>query len=102
MPGRRAPEEERRAQILAAAFNVAAREGLARLTVRQVAAEARLSSGLVFFHFTSRDALLLALLDQLLAATPPLLDAARSRLTAAEQLAAVAQREITRLTANPA
>ena len=66
MPGRKAPEDERREAILRAAYAVAAREGLAGLTGRAVAARAGVSSGLVFFHFASRDALLAALLDWLL------------------------------------
>jgi TetR/AcrR family transcriptional regulator, transcriptional repressor of bet genes len=67
MPGKKAPEESRREQIVQAAFRVAVREELEQLTIRQVAAEAGLSTGLVFFHFKSKEALLLALLDQLLA-----------------------------------
>ena len=69
MPGRKASEETRREQIILAAHEVAARQGLNALTVRLVAAEAKLSTGLVFFHFTSRDQLLVALLDRLLATT---------------------------------
>jgi TetR/AcrR family transcriptional repressor of bet genes len=66
MPGKKAPEESRREQIVQAAFQVATREGLEQLTIRLVAAEAGLSTGLVFFHFKSKEALLLALLDWLL------------------------------------
>lgn len=66
MPGARADSESRRRQILDAAQHVAARRGLDHLTVRQVAAQAGLSSGLVFFHFHSKEALLLGLLDDLL------------------------------------
>ena len=66
MPGRKAPEDARREAILRAAFAVAARERLTGLTVRAVAAQAGVSTGLVFFHFQSRDALLVALLDWLL------------------------------------
>ncbi len=69
MPGKRASEEERRRQILDAAFAVAARERLHGLTVRAVASEAGLSPGLVFFHFKTKAALLLALLDWLLGTT---------------------------------
>ncbi|WP_158501502.1 TetR/AcrR family transcriptional regulator [Vitiosangium sp. GDMCC 1.1324] len=68
MPGRKASEEQRREQILAATLKVAAKERLEGVTVRRVAAEARLSSGLVFFHFASKDALLVALLDWLIEA----------------------------------
>jgi len=69
MPGRKIPEEQRREGILRAAFAVAAREGLAGVTARAVAAEAGVSSGLVFFHFGTVDALLAGLLDWLLAHT---------------------------------
>jgi AcrR family transcriptional regulator len=66
MPGKKASEETRREQIVQAAFRVATREGLEQLTIRLVAAEAGLSTGLVFFHFKSKEALLLSLLDWLL------------------------------------
>jgi AcrR family transcriptional regulator len=69
MPGSRAPEEERRRQILAAAYGVAGEHGLAETTVLKVAAAAGVSPGLVLFHFNSRRELLLALLEDLLATT---------------------------------
>jgi AcrR family transcriptional regulator len=69
VPGRRAPEEERREAILHAAFVVAARERLGAVTARAVAAEAGVSAGLVFFYFDSVDKLLVELLDWLLAHT---------------------------------
>jgi len=58
--------DERRAEILTAARSVAMSEGLEQLTGRKVAAKAGLSSGLVFFHFESREALLEAVLDTLI------------------------------------
>lgn len=67
MPGPKAPEEARRRDLLRAAFTVATEDGLAGLTTRAVAAEAGVSQGLVFFHFGNREALLVALLDWLLA-----------------------------------
>ncbi|MDX1504001.1 MAG: TetR family transcriptional regulator [Thermoanaerobaculia bacterium] len=69
MPRTKATQEERREQILEAAFRVAARDRLDGLTVRRVAREAGLSSGLVFFYFKTKEALLLALLDWLLERT---------------------------------
>jgi AcrR family transcriptional regulator len=69
MAGRKIPEEQRRESLLRAAFAVAAREGLAGVTARAVAAEAGVSSGLVFFHFHTVDTLLAALLEWLLAHT---------------------------------
>jgi AcrR family transcriptional regulator len=62
----KAPEEERRRQILDAALQVAARDGLRSLTLRGVAAEAGLSHGLVLFHFGRKQALVDALLDAVL------------------------------------
>jgi TetR/AcrR family transcriptional regulator, transcriptional repressor of bet genes len=69
MPGRKAPEDMRRAQILSAAYEVASREGIEGLTVRAVAARAKLSHGLVLFHFKRRAQLVRALLDRVLATT---------------------------------
>ena len=69
MPGQRAAEGVRREQIVRAAYEVASRKGLQGLTVRQVAAKARVSSGLVLFHFKSKDQLIVGLLDWLLATT---------------------------------
>lgn len=69
VPGQKVPEEQRRTDLLRAAYRVAARERLGGLTTRAVAVEAGVSNGLVFFHFGSREGLLLALLDRLLATT---------------------------------
>ena len=51
MAVRRVPEDQRRGQILQAAFDVACRAGIGGLTVRAVAAEAHVSHALVLFHF---------------------------------------------------
>jgi TetR/AcrR family transcriptional repressor of bet genes len=69
MPGQKAAEATRREQILKAAYEVALRRGIDGLTVRAVAARARLSHGLVLFHFKRKDQLGLALLDRVLEAT---------------------------------
>ena len=69
MPGQKASEAERREQILKAAHDVALRRGIDGLTVRAVAARARLSHGLVLFHFKRKDQLGLALLDRVLGTT---------------------------------
>jgi TetR/AcrR family transcriptional repressor of bet genes len=66
MPGQKAPQHARREQILEAAMRVALKRRFAGLTIRDVAKEARLSNGLVLFHFKTRDALLNELLDWLL------------------------------------
>ena len=69
MPGHKATEAARREQILKAAYEVALRRGIDGLTVRAVAERARLSHGLVLFHFKRKDQLGLALLDRVLATT---------------------------------
>ena len=69
MPGQKAAEATRREQILKAAYEVALRRGIDGLTVRAVASRARLSHGLVLFHFKRKDQLGLALLDRVLAST---------------------------------
>ena len=69
MPGQKADEATRREQILKAAYEVALRRGIDGLTVRAVASRARLSHGLVLFHFKRKDQLGLALLDRVLAST---------------------------------
>jgi TetR/AcrR family transcriptional repressor of bet genes len=69
MPGRRAPEEKRREQIVSAAYAVSLRAGVNGVTLRAVAAEAKLSHGLVLFYFRRKDQLIDALLDRLLTTT---------------------------------
>jgi AcrR family transcriptional regulator len=69
MPGQKASETIRREQILKAAYDVASRRGIDGLTVRAVAAKAKLSHGLVLFHFKRKDHLVDALLDRVLATT---------------------------------
>jgi len=69
MPGRKAPEATRREQILKAAYEVALAKGIDGLTVRAVAARAKLSHGLVHFHFKDKAQLVSALLDRVLATT---------------------------------
>jgi len=63
----RMTEENRKAQVLAAAATVAVRERLEGLTLRAVAREAGVSHALVIHHFGSMECLQSALLDWLLA-----------------------------------
>jgi AcrR family transcriptional regulator len=99
----RAPEEVRRQQILRAAFEVAARAGLAGVTLRAVAAEAGLSHALVLFHFKRKDVLLQDLLEWLLVTTSVLEvseDIARFP-RALDRLHALLQQEMSRLSHDP-
>ena len=70
MPGARMPEEERRAEILKGAYEVAVRETLGGLRMRAVAEAAGVSKGLVFFYFDDKETLVLALLDWMLEQGP--------------------------------
>jgi TetR/AcrR family transcriptional repressor of bet genes len=103
MPGRKASEETRRDQIIKAAYEVAARKGLEGLTVRLVAARAHLSTGLVLFHFKSKDKLVVALLDWLLATTTVLHIGPEIRAIASplERLLALLRQEMDRLSSEP-
>ena len=51
--------DRRRAQILAAASRVFARQGFHRTTVRQVASEAGIADGTIYLYFDSKQELLL-------------------------------------------
>lgn len=103
MPGKRASEEERREQILQGAFEVASREGVGSLTIRAVAAEARVSHALVLFHFQRKERLVHALLDWLIEATSVLHvsdDVARLP-RALDRLHALLRQEMARLSHQP-
>lgn len=103
MPGRKASEETRRSQIIRAASDVASRRGLEALTVRLVATRAGLSTGLVLFHFKTKDQLVIALLDHVLATTTVLHvteDIARIA-SPLDRLLALLSREMDRLSREP-
>ena len=108
MPGRRAPEEARREQIVNAAYEVALRTGIAGVTLRAVGAQAGLSHGLLLFHFERKDEVIGALLDRVLATTAMLHmseDADSEDLPpparGPDQLGALLRREMERLASEP-
>jgi AcrR family transcriptional regulator len=103
MPGQKASETLRRHQILKAAHQVALRQGIDGLTVRAVATRARLSHGLILFHFKRKDQLVSALLDRVLAATLALRideDVAHSG-GPLDRLRALLRQEVDRLSSDP-
>jgi TetR/AcrR family transcriptional repressor of bet genes len=103
MARKRAPAEVRREEILRAAFEVAAREGIGGLTIRAVAEEAGLSHALVLFHFKRKDQLVGELLEWLLATTSVLHiseDIARFP-RALDKLHALLQQEMARVSHEP-
>jgi TetR/AcrR family transcriptional regulator, transcriptional repressor of bet genes len=100
---KRMPEAQRREMILKAAFRVACREGVGGLTVRAVAAEARVSHALILFHFGRKDQLVHDLLDWVIAGTTVLHvsdDVARFP-HARDRLHALLQQEMARLSHQP-
>lgn len=103
MPGQRETQATRREQILEAAYEVALRRGIDGLTVRAVAARARLSHSLVLFHFKRKDQLGLALLDRVLAGTLALTlpDGVRNIRNPRERLPALFRQELLRLSEEP-
>lgn len=103
VPGQKAPEERRRRDILSAAYDVAVRHGIEALTVRAVAARAKVSHGTVLFHFDRREALVAALLDSVLEATTVLrLPADVASLTqSGPRLRALLRAEMERLSGDP-
>jgi AcrR family transcriptional regulator len=103
VPGRKASEATRRTQILTAAYDVAVRRGLDALTVRDVAERAGLSVGLVLFHFKTKDALIIAVLDHVLATTTVLHVTTDIAAIASprERLLTLLRREMRRLSSEP-
>jgi len=103
MPGTKIAESIRREQIISAAYELATRGGLRTVTIRDVAKRAEISTGLVIFHFRTKERLLLALLDHVLATTITLrvgqeIEAIENPL---ERLTALLRREMRRLSTEP-
>jgi AcrR family transcriptional regulator len=103
MPGQRESQATRREQILEAAYEVALRRGIDGLTVRAVAARARLSHSLVLFHFKRKDQLGLGLLDRVLAGTLSLTvpNEVRTIRKPRERLQALVGQELIRMSGEP-
>ena len=103
MPGTKIAESLRREQIIGAAYQLAARGGLRAVTIRDVAKRARMSTGLIIFHFRTKERLLLALLDHVLETTitlrvGPAIEAIQDPL---ERLVALLRQEMGRLSNEP-
>ena len=103
MPGKKLPEETRREDILRAAYDVAARQGLEAVTLRAVAARADVSHGTVLFHFKRKRELVASLVDRVLYATAVLRvpDAVAQITRPSERMHALLRAEMGRLSAEP-
>jgi AcrR family transcriptional regulator len=65
----RARSEDRRADLVRAAYRVMARDGVHRVPLHEIAAEAGVSKGLLIYHFQTKDGLVLAALEWVLETT---------------------------------
>ena len=103
MVGKKISEEGRREDILRAAYDVAARQGLEALTLRAVAARADVSHGTVLFHFKRKRELVASLLDRVLYATAVLRvsDTVARIVRPSERLHALLRAEMDRLSTDP-
>src|SRR5688572_19558066 len=103
MVGRKASEESRREDILRAAYDVAARQGLEALTLRAVAARADVSHGTVLFHFKRKHELVTGLLERVLYATAVLRipDAVHRVVRPSDRMHALLRSEMDRLSTDP-
>jgi AcrR family transcriptional regulator len=103
MPGTKIDETLRREQIISAAYDLARRGGLRAVTIRDVARKAEMSAGLVIFHFGTKERVVLALLDHVLATTITLhVDAPIQAIADPfERLVALLRQEMSRLSTEP-
>jgi AcrR family transcriptional regulator len=67
--GRPATSDARRADIIAAAIRVLARDGLAETTTRKIATEAGVNQAMLGYYFGSKDDLLFAVLQEMMRQT---------------------------------
>jgi AcrR family transcriptional regulator len=103
MVRRKVSEETRREDILRAAYDVAARQGLEALTLRAVAERADVSHGTVLFHFKRKSELVTSLLDRVLYATAVLRipDTVAQITRPSERMHALLRAEMDRLSTDP-
>lgn len=87
MPRVRSNEETRREEIVNAALRLILKNGFHNTTLDQVAAQARVSKGLVSYYFPKKDELFLAVLQKMIARLRSDLEAAyRANMSARERL----------------
>ncbi len=87
-------QQARREQILSAAANVFGDKGFSRATVKQIAAAAGVSEGLVYTYFKSKGELLVAMLNELTSASP-------GTLSGDTSLAALVSAQVSQTLARP-
>ena len=68
-PTRAQAAEDRRAELIRVAYRLMARDGVHRVPLQQISAEAGVSKGLLIYHFQTKDGLVLASLEWVLEST---------------------------------
>lgn len=67
-------KQDTKAKILKAASRVVEKSGVARMTLEEVAVEAKVSKGGLLYHFPSKEALIVGLVDEFIAQFDQFLD----------------------------
>ena len=82
---------ERRAEIIAAAVRVLARDGIAATTTRKIAAEAGVNQAMLGYYFGSKDELLFAVLQAMMQTTSEIVQAATAASLSSGLRSAIAE-----------
>jgi AcrR family transcriptional regulator len=103
VPGTKIAEALRREQIVRAGCDLATRHGLQTMTIRDVARVAETSTGLVIFHFGTKERLVLAMLDSVLEETVSLTAGPRvlEMVDPLARFVALIRQELSRVLENP-
>ncbi|HEU0120032.1 MAG TPA: TetR family transcriptional regulator [Bryobacteraceae bacterium] len=90
-PSKQPKSAETRAKILDAALELFREKGFAETSMREVAARAQVATGLAYYYFASKDAIVLAFYQQAKIDMGPLLDEAQTGKKLEARLAALVQ-----------
>lgn len=89
--------KDTQAAILEAALTLFRERGFDETTMRDIAAKAKVASGLAYYYFDSKDAIVLAFYQQTKDALPPLMEAAHQETKLAPRLKALIEAKLTYL-----
>ena len=87
--------KDTRTAILEAALTLFRERGFAETTMRDIAAKAKVASGLAYYYFDSKDAIVLAFYQQAKDDLPPLVEAAHQEKKLAPRLKAIIEAKFT-------
>ena len=92
------PTKDTRELILDAALTLFRERGFAETTMREIAAKAKVASGLAYYYFDSKDAIVLAFYQQAKGDLQPLLEAAHEEKKITARLKALIEAKFTYFT----